>query len=89
METWKVMAVDTDSRFKSRQDGKEIAGVKLLLTPVENTCTDRSRFRGLEWMEQFISNERMNALKVAPQPGDVITLIFNRHGSIERIEFEK
>ena len=86
METWKVLAVDTDYVFTSRADQKKVNGVKLLLTPVDNETNDRSRFRGFEWLEQFISNERLTALKVTPMPGDTVTFIFNRHGSIEEMK---
>ena len=88
METWKVLAVDTDYVFTSRSDGKKVHGVKLLLTPVQNQCSDRSRFRGLEWLEQFISDERLSALNVTPLPGDIVTFIFNRHGSIEEMTID-
>lgn len=88
METWKVLAVDTDYVFTSRTDNKKVHGVKLLLTPVKNETNDRSRFRGLEWLEQFISDERLNALKVTPLPGDTVTFIFNRHGSIEEMTID-
>lgn len=86
MEVWKVLAVDTDYKFKSRNDGNMVPGIRLLLTPPVNECGDRTRFRGFEWMEQFITNERMRELNVQPMPGDTIQLIFNRYGSIEEIK---
>lgn len=88
METWKVLAVDTDYVFTSRSDNKKVHGVKLLLTPVKNETNDRSRFRGLEWLEQFISDDRLASLKVTPLPGDTVTFIFNRHGSIEEMTID-
>ena len=89
MEIWKLLAIDTDYKFKSKADNQNVSGVKFLLTPTENTCTERTRYRGFEWIEQFISHERLDALVkksgVKPMPGDVIQLTFNRHGTIEDI----
>lgn len=86
METWKVLAVDTDYTFTSRQDSQKVHGVKLLLSDPTVVCGDRTRFRGFQWMEQFISDERLKALNVQPLPGDTVVFIFNRHGSIEKLE---
>ena len=88
METWKVLAVDTDYVFTSRTENKKVHGVKLLLTPVKNETNDRSRFRGFDWLEQYISDDRLNALRVTPLPGDTVTFIFNRHGSIEEMTID-
>lgn len=86
MEKWRILAVDTDYQFKSRNDGKTVHGVRWLMTPLEDKTTGRTRFRGMEWMEQFISDDRVNELPFLPVPGDEIMLIFNRHGSIEDIQ---
>lgn len=89
METWKLLAIDTDYKFKSKADNQTVNGIKFLLTPVDNKCTDRTRYRGFEWIEQFISHQRMDEIVgkngVRPMPGDVIQLTFNRYGTIDDI----
>ena len=86
MEKWHVLAVDTDYEFKSRTDNSKVHGVRWLLTPITNETNDRTRFRGLEWMEQFLRDERVSNLKILPQPGDNILLIFDRSGGISDVQ---
>ena len=77
METWKLLAIDTDYKFKSKADNQTVNGIKFLLTPVENSCTDRTRYRGMD--------EIVGKNGVRPMPGDVIQLTFNRYGTIDDI----
>ena len=85
METWEVLAVDTAHTITIRAEGKKIDGVKLLLRDPAAVVGDRTRFRGFAWIEQFISNERLQKLAVTPMPGDMIQLVFNRYGDIIEI----
>lgn len=86
MEKWHVLAIDTDYAFKSRTDNSKVHGVRWLLTPLTNECTDRTRFRGFAWHEQFLSDDRVNNLKILPQVGDDIVLIFDRSGGIADVQ---
>lgn len=86
MEQWEVIAVDKNAIMRFKNEGKEIPGVRLLLKGDEPAGGDKDRFLGFNWHDQFISNERLSKLAVAPKPGDVITIIFNRYGDITKIE---
>lgn len=87
METWEVVGVDTNNTITIKAEGKTIRGVKLFLVgdPPEND----GRFRGKVCREQFLSNERLGALKVQPLPGDKIILYFNRYGDVMQIDVVK
>lgn len=86
MEIWEVIAVDKNSIMRIKSEGKEIPGVRLLLKGSEPANSDKDRFIGFNWHDQFISTERMKKLGVAPLPGQVIQIYFNRFGDIENIE---
>lgn len=86
METWEVIAVDKNSIMRFKNEGKEIHGVRLLLRGSEPAGGDRDRYLGFNWHDQFISNERMQALNAAPRPGDVINIFFNRYGDIIKLD---
>lgn len=86
METWEVVAVDKKAIMRFKNEGKELAGVRLLLKGSEPASDAEDRFIGFNWHDQFISNERLTKLKVAPQPGDVINIHFNRYGDIIKID---
>lgn len=85
METWEVVGVDTKAEVNIKAEGKLIRGVKLYL--LGDAPDDRNgRYLGRVVREQFLSNDRLGALGVAPQPGNVITLYFNRYGDVAKIE---
>ena len=84
METWEVIGVDTNAQVNIKSEGKIIDGVKLFL--VGEAPAENGRYRGKVCREQFLSNERLQVLKVAPQPGELITIYFNRYGDISKIE---
>ncbi len=86
METWEVVAVDKNSIMRFKNEGKEIQGVRLLLRGSEPAGGDKDRYIGFNWHDQFISNERLAKLGVAPRPGDVINIYFNRYGDITQID---
>lgn len=92
MEKWIVLAVDTAHQFKTK-DGSQIRGVRWLMQDPNVVCDERTRYRGFEWREQFLSNDRCDALRrkgrLLPQPGDMITLIFNRFGDVDDVIIEK
>lgn len=88
METWEVVGVDTNAEVNIRAENKLIRGVKLFL--IGDAPDDgKGRYRGRICRDQFLSNERLNALKVQPLPGDVITIYFNRYGDIIKIDVVK
>lgn len=86
METWEVVAVDKNSIMRFKNEGKEIPGVRLLLKGTEPAGGERDRYLGFNWHDQFISNDRLAKLAVAPKPGDIIKMYFNRYGDIIQIE---
>lgn len=86
MEQWEVIAVDKNAVLRFKSDGKEIQGVRLLLRGSEPAAGEKDRYIGFNWHDQFISQERLNRLRVAPMPGQTIKLYFNRYGDIESIE---
>ena len=86
MEIWEVVGVDTNASIKF-QDGRTVNGVRWHM--VGDAPEDQQRYRGKVVKDQFVSNERINALGVAPLPGDVITLYFNRYGDIAKVEVAK
>ena len=83
MEQWQVVGVDTKALIKF-QDGKQVPGVRWHL--VGDAPEEGNRYLGQVVKDQFVSNERLAALNVAPKPGDVITLYFNRYGDIAKVE---
>lgn len=87
METWEVVGVDTNATITIKAEGRSIRGVKLFL--VGDAPDYDGRYRGKVCREQFLSNERLGALKVQPLPGDIITLYFNRFGDVIRIDVVK
>ena len=84
METWEVVGVDTKGKMTIKSENRVYEGVYLYLLGDAPEADDR--YLGRVVREQFISNERLQALGVAPKPGDVITIYFNRYGSIAKIE---
>lgn len=84
METWEVVGVDTNAQVNIKAEGKTFRGVKLFL--VGDAPDENGRYRGRICREQFLSNERLGQLKVAPQPGDTITIYFNRFGDVAKID---
>ena len=83
MEVWEVVGVDTKAQIKF-QDGRTVIGVRWHL--VGEAPAEQQRYLGKVVKDQFVSNERMAALNVAPKPGDLITLYFNRYGDIAKVE---
>lgn len=83
MEEWEVVGVDTKAQIKF-QDGRTVTGVRWHL--VGEAPAEAQRYMGKVVKDQFVSNERLAALNVAPKPGDVITLYFNRYGDIAKVE---
>ena len=86
MEVWEVLGVDTKANIKF-QDGRIVNGVRWHLAG--DAPDDSDRYRGRVVKDQFVSNERLAALGVAPLPGDVITLYFNRYGDIAKVDVVK
>ena len=86
MEVWEVIAVDKNFVYNIKAEDKKIPGVKLLLRDPNGKVGDRERYLGFVWIEQFISNDRLAKLQASPMPGDTITLMFNRHGDIVKLE---
>lgn len=87
MEVWEVIGVDTNAQVSIKAENKVFRGVKLFL--VGDAPDENGRYRGKVCREQFLSNERLQQLKVAPQPGDLITIYFNRFGDVAKIDIEK
>lgn len=83
MEVWEIVGVDTNASIKFN-DGRTVNGVRWHM--VGDAPEDPKRYRGKVVKDQFVSNERLAALNVAPLPGDVITLYFNRYGDIAKVE---
>lgn len=87
METWEVVGVDTNAQVTIKAENKTFRGIKLFL--LGDAPDENGRYRGRICREQFLSNERLQQLRVAPQPGDVITIYFNRFGDVAKIEIMK
>lgn len=83
METWEVLCVDKSAKMRIREENKVYEGVRWLLKAVES---DAEQFLGFAWKDQFISNDRLKKLNVAPVPGNVITLYFDRSGAICKVD---
>lgn len=83
METWEVLCVDKSAKIRIREENKVYEGVRWLLKAVES---DVEQFLGFAWKDQFISNDRLKKLNVAPVPGNVITLYFDRSGAICKVD---
>lgn len=83
LEVWEVVGVDTKAQIKF-QDGRTVNGVRWHL--VGDAPADLQRYLGKVVKDQFVSQERLAALNVAPKPGEVITLYFNRYGDIAKVE---
>lgn len=87
METWEIVGVDTKATIKFN-DGRSVDGVRWYL--VGDVPEDqKKRYLGRVVKDQFVSNERLNMLGVLPQPGQIITLYFNRYGDIAKVEILK
>ena len=87
MEIWEVVGVDTKAVIKFN-DGRSVDGARWYLVG-EAPDDNRGRYIGRVVKDQFVSNERLHTLGVLPQPGDVITLYFNRYGDIAKVEVSK
>lgn len=85
MEIWKVVGVDKKATMRIKEDNKTYTGVRWFLVG-EPVTDDPNRYLGDICKDQFVSAERMNMLKVDPVPGDVITLYFDRSGSICKVD---
>ena len=83
MEVWEVVGVDKKAKIKFN-DGREVNGVRWHL--VCDAPQEGDRYLGKVVKDQFVSNERLAALNVAPMPGQIITLYFNRYGDIAKVE---
>lgn len=86
MEIWEVLAIDKNCVLYFKAEDKKIPGIKLLLRDPNGEVGEQARYLGFVWFEQFLSNDRLSRLKVLPQVGDLIRLVFNRHGDIASIE---
>lgn len=86
MEIWEVVGVDTTAQIKFN-DGRTVQGVRwMLVGDAPQDLKNPSRFLGRVVKDQFISNERLQSLGVAPKPGDLVTMYFNRYGDIAKVE---
>ena len=83
MEEWEVLCVDKTAKMRIREENKVYEGVRWLL---KATSYDEDQFLGFAWKDQFISNDRLRKLNVAPKPGDIITLYFDRSGAICKVD---
>ena len=84
METWQVVGIDGKAAVKFN-DGRVVEGVRWFL--VGDAPQDKpGRYVGQIVKDQFVSNERVSMLGVKPQPGQIITLYFNRFGDIAKVE---
>lgn len=83
MEVWEVVGVDKNAQIKFN-DGRTVNGIRWHL--VGDAPADVQRYMGKVVKDQFVSNERLAALNVAPKPGDIITMYFNRYGDIAKVE---
>lgn len=83
MELWEVVGVDTKAKIKFN-DGREVQGVRWHL--VGEAPAEGNRYLGKVVKDQFVSNERLAVLNVAPKPGEQIMLYFNRYGDIAKVE---
>lgn len=85
MEVWEVVGVDTQAQMNFKTENRVINGVKWMLVG-DAPADQNGRFRGSVVREQFISNERLRSLNVAPVPGDIITIYFNRYGDVAKVD---
>lgn len=83
MEQWEVVCVDKRAKMRIREENKTYEGVRWLLKPLQ---WSEEQYLGFAWKDQFVSNERLAKLNVAPKPGDIITLYFDRAGSICKVD---
>lgn len=84
MEMWEIVCVDTKAVMRIREENKTYNGVRWLMKAVE--VEEKDRYIGWSWKDQFVSNERLAKLQVAPKPGDQIILYFDRMGSICKVD---
>lgn len=86
MEEWEVLGVDTKAQVSFNDPGgkRTVNGVRWHLVGDPPDKTDR--YLGKVVKDQFLSNERLAALNVAPRPGDHIVMYFNRFGDIAKVE---
>ena len=87
MEIWTVVGVDTKAKIQFKTEGREVNGVRWML--VGDAPQKGNRYLGQIVKDQFVSNERLAALNVAPKPGDEITIYFNRYGDIAKVEINQ
>ena len=86
MEQWEVVGVDKSAQIKFN-DGRTVNGVRWHM--VGEAPAEANRYLGKVVKDQFVSNERLAALNVAPKPGDNIILYFNRYGDIAKVEIQE
>lgn len=84
MEIWEIVGVDTRAEVNIKAENKVIKGVKWYM--VGDAPAADGRFLGRVTRDQFISNERLAQLNVAPKPGQTVTLYFNRYGDIVKVD---
>lgn len=85
MEQWEVVGVDKSAQIKFN-DGRTVNGVRWHLVGEAPFDPQHQRYIGKVVKDQFVSNERLASLGVAPKPGDHITMYFNRYGDIAKVE---
>lgn len=86
MEEWDILGVDTKAQVSFNDPGgkRTVNGVRWHM--VGDAPDNTGRYLGKVVKDQFISNERLAALNVAPKPGDHIIMYFNRFGDIAKVE---
>lgn len=86
MEQWEVVGVDMKAAVTFNDPGgkRTVNGVRWHL--VGEAPHDPQKYLGRIVKDQFISNERLASLNVAPKPGDNIVMYFNRYGDIAKVD---
>ena len=86
MEEWYVVGVDMKAsvKFNDQNGTRVVNGVRWHL--VGSAPADPQRYLGKVVKDQFVSNERLATLNVAPKPDDYIVMYFNRYGDIAKVD---
>ena len=85
MEVWEIVGVDKNATIKFN-DGRTVNGIRWHMVGDAPSDGSKDRYIGKVVKDQFVSNERLQALGVTPMPGEIITLYFNRYGDIAKVE---
>lgn len=85
MEVWEIVGVDTKASIKFN-DGRTVNGIRWHMIGEAPDEGVQGRYLGKVVKDQFVSTERLNTLRVAPQPGQTIVMYFNRYGDIAKVE---